>query len=184
MNDQELHIWIQACRQGDSIAQYELYKALYGFAYKIATRYTGQHQESEEVTQDSFYKLFTRIDQYTGELSFLSWFKTIIIHTCIDRYRSKVSKPPMLELEHAVQMSEETASFPDIDAEYLVDMIKKLPPAYRLCLNMYAIEGYEYHEIAEQLKISIGAVKSNIAKARMRLKHWLSIAQKNSQYAR
>lgn len=178
MDEKELNAWIQGCRRGDSVAQYEMYRKLYGYAHHICSRYTGNSFETEEAIQDGFLKVFTKIEKYSGELSFLAWFKVIFIHTCIDRYRSKLTDAPELGLEEAEGLSCPPEYLVNAEAEHLLALVQLLPPAYRLCFNMFAIEGYGYQEIADMIGISIGTVKSNISKARAQLKNMISQDQK------
>ena len=178
MNEKELNGWIQGCRRGDSVAQYELHRQLYGYAYHICIRYTSNDFEAEELVQDGFLKVFTKIDQYSGEQSFLAWFKVILIHTCIDRYRSRLSEAPKVGLEEAADLSRTPEYLVNAEAEHLLALLQQLSPAYRVCFNMYAIEGYGYQEIADMLGISIGSVKSNISKARTQLKAMIGQDQK------
>lgn len=73
------------------------------------------------------------------------------------------------EISIAEQSGELAESIVNADAEYLLHLVQQLPVSYRTTFNMYAIDGYAYHEIAEMLQVSIGSVKSNLAKARKQL---------------
>jgi RNA polymerase sigma factor (sigma-70 family) len=177
-NKDNLTTMIYGCRQNDRYAQNQLYKMLYRYVFGVCTRYVKNEEEAKEVVQDIFYKIFTKIDKYGGELSFYSWIKKIAVNTCIDRYRSKIHDIPITDIEEA-NYSEQTASvIMDANTDYLLHFIQKLSPAYKVTFNMYAIDGYKYSEIAEILSISEGAVKSNVSRARMNLQKMIDDNQK------
>ena len=147
---------------------------MYGFVSSICLRYANGKEEAQELVQDVFVKVFTKIDMYDGALSFYGWIKTIAIRTCIDRYRSNQTLVKTVDIEDANCTDSTTAEvFLAMDAQHLLDLVSKLPPSYRTAFNLFAVEGYEYHEIATLLDVHIGSVKSNISKARAKLKAWI-----------
>ncbi len=178
INKDNLTTLIYGCRQNDSYAQNQLYKAMYRYVYGVCTRYVKNEEEAKEVVQDVFYKTFTKIDKFGGESSFYSWIKKIAVNTCIDRYRSKINDIPTTDLEEASYSEQTATAIMDADADYILQFIQELSPAYKLTFNMYAIDGYKYEEIAEILGISMGSVKSNIAKARINLQKMIENNQK------
>ncbi|MBV6442013.1 MAG: ECF RNA polymerase sigma factor SigE [Saprospiraceae bacterium] len=179
----ELAETIRGCRSGDRYAQNRLYRAFYAWASAICLRYTGNREEARECTQDGFFKVFTKIDKYTGELPFEAWLKRVMINTCIDRFRAKLKETHTVELEEACDETVLAEILINADVEDLLHLVHRLPPAYQATFNLFAIEGYEYREIAEMLGVSIGSVKSNLSKARLRLKEMLTKRQKEDAYA-
>ena len=181
-NDKDnLATLILGCRQNDRFAQNELYKVMYRFVFGICSRYASE-ENAKEITQDVFYKIFTKINKYGGESSFYSWIKRITINTCIDRYRSKINDIVTTDLEEAIFSTELASSIMDADADYLLQFIQKLPNAYRITFSLYAIDGFKYEEIADTLNISLGTVKSNISKARGHLQKMLENSPKNNNH--
>lgn len=178
INKDNLTSLIYGCRQNDRYAQNQLYKLLYRFVFGVCARYVKDEEETKEVVQDVFYKTFTKIDKFGGELSFYSWIKKIAINTCIDRYRSKINDIPTTDLEEAFYSEQTASAMTDVDADYLLHFIQQLSPSYKVAFNMYAIDGYKYTEIAEILGISEGSVKSNISKARMNVQKMIENNQK------
>lgn len=173
LNKSELEETIRGCRKGDRFAQNRLYKAFYAWASVICQRYTHDPETTRECVQDGFFKVFTKIDQYAGDQSFEAWLKRIMIHTCIDRYRSKLNETPTVALQEAGDSTVMAENLINADADYLLHLVRQLPPAYQATFNLFAIEGYEYQEIAQMLGVSLGSVKSNLSKARQRLKEML-----------
>lgn len=185
LTQSELADVIRGCRRNDRLAQNRLYRAFYGWASSICRRYAQTEFAAEECVQDAFYKVFTKINTFQNHLSFEGWFKTIIIRTCIDRYRSAIHELPIQAISEFESDEPVIAeALIHANAEHLLHFVRQLPPAYQSVFNLYAVEGYEYQEIAELLQVSVGAVKSNLHKARMKLRLMLSENQSINFYAR
>jgi RNA polymerase sigma factor (sigma-70 family) len=184
LNKAEQIAIIQGCRRGDRHAQNRLYRAYHGWAWSICARYTSMNEVATECVQDAFFKVFTKIDTYSGDLPFEGWFKKILVRTCIDRYRSYQKEEVTLELNEAESEPYVAEALVNADAEYLLNLINLLPPTYRATFNLYAIDGYDYQEIADILEVNIGSVKSNLFKARAKLKQLLKQYQEGNTYGR
>lgn len=171
MSEFELNEIINSCRERNRASQARLYSLFYNYAMTVARRYVGATFEAEEVVNDSFFKVFTKLDLYGGELSFKSWFRKIIVNTSIDRIRAQKRLPKLQELDY-------TAADSPMEAEILASMTKqqilksveKLPPAYRTVFNMYVVDECSHDEISQMLGISVGGSKSNLSRARQILK--------------
>lgn len=110
-----------------------------------------------------------------------AWFKRIIINTCIDRYRKKKQHPDESHLEIASErMADHAENGIDIlSYKEIIEAIRLLPPSYRTVFNLFVIEGMTHEQIATRLRISVGASKSNLSKAREQLRKLLT---KKSNY--
>jgi RNA polymerase sigma factor (sigma-70 family) len=169
---------IEGCKQNDRNSQGSLYHWLYGYAMKISYRYTNKLHESEELTNESFVKLFKNIQHFdssrqpNGEALLKAWFKRIVINTCIDHLRKHHS---MLN-GHSFTNENETLADPQetgfnkLSYKEIIEAIRMLTPVYRTVFNLFVIEGLSHEEIATQLDISVGASKSNLSKARHNLR--------------
>lgn len=180
----ELDDVIRGCRKGDRYAQNRLYRAFHAWASVICQRYTNDTESAQDCLQEGFFKVFTKIDKYGGDLSFEAWLKKVMINTCIDRFRIRTKEPVSVEYTSDHDETVMPEILINADAEYLLFLVRQLPPAYQATFNLYAVEGYEYQEIAELLGVSIGSVKSNLSKARMRIKEMLTKRQTEESYAR
>jgi RNA polymerase sigma-70 factor (ECF subfamily) len=143
----------------------------------IALRYTANRAEAEDVLNESFLKAFTKLDQYDEDYAFKHWLRKIIIHTAIDhqrKYHKIKTSPPDNRL---LVGGNDNEGWENLLYEDVLEQVQNLPPAYRLVFNLYALEGYKHHEIAEKLEISVGTSKSNYSKARQLLQKKLK--QKN-----
>lgn len=174
LSQTELAEVVAACRRHDRHAQNRLYQAFGGWAHALCRRYTSDDAEASDCVQTGFVKVFTKIDRYGGDQSFEAWFKKIMVNTCIDRYRARIREQPTDEIERAADLSAAPQALINIEAEHLLELVRQLSPAYRAAFSLFAVDGFEYQEIAEMLGVNIGTVKSNISKARQKLKNMLS----------
>ncbi len=166
---EELLPIIERCRRHDRMAQNQLHKILYRYVFAICYRYVGNIEATKEVVQDVFFKAFTKLNNYEGKLSFRTWVKKIAVNTCIDRHRANAHGLELTNLEDAFYIVTDAEQLDDLEAEYLLEFIARLPSAYRTTFNLYAVDGYSYAEIADLLGVMKGTVSSNISKARVHL---------------
>lgn len=169
MDKADLQI-IDACRRGNRNAQMSLYNKYARLLYVACLRIVGNAAEAEEAMQDSFLKIFTRLDQYHEEQSFEAWIHRIAVHTAIDYVRRQTPEMEELPVNHAELDSDE----PDEDEiAYSVKQIKeaalKLPAGYRVILSLYLFEGYDMEEIASILNIKPPSVRSQYLRAKRKL---------------
>jgi RNA polymerase sigma-70 factor (ECF subfamily) len=132
----------------------------------ICLRYANDYASAEDILQEGFVKAFKNINKFRHEGSFEGWLRRIMVNTAIEIHRRKKNMYPILEVDtiDVEYHSEDAISM--LAKEDLMNMIMKLSPGYRTVFNMYAIEGYSHKEIAEQLNISEGTSKSQLARAR------------------
>jgi RNA polymerase sigma factor (sigma-70 family) len=172
----ELTIHIRGCACNHRASQKKIYNAFYGYAMSICERYTSASGDAEEIMNDAFLKIFKEIHNfkpaYTDSLaSFKGWVRKIMIYTAIDHFRKQKKHSIVSSLDNAViYMSASKGDELDkLSCDEVLAMIKRLSPAYRTVLNMFAVDGFSHEEIAAQLDISVGTSKSNLAKARKQL---------------
>jgi RNA polymerase sigma-70 factor (ECF subfamily) len=126
--------------------------------------------------------VFSKIDHYDPEQPFQPWLHTITVRTAIDYYRKyHLRKITVIDLAEIKEVAVQDNAFARIAAEELRTLVQQLSPAYRMVMNLYAIEGYAHHEIASLLGISEGASKSNLFKARAKLKKMLEQQEDSSK---
>lgn len=182
-NQPNIGILIQACRENNRAGQLKLYDLFYSYGISIAIRYAKNNEEAKEVLNDAYLKAFAKIDQFDHTQSFHAWFRVIIIHTAIDYHRKNKHFNSMVEFEEKHYSTEiENEAWENLLYEDVVEQVQKLSPAYRIVFNLYVIEGYKHHEIAEKLSVSIGTSKSNLFKARKQLQ--LQLKKKITHKAR
>jgi RNA polymerase sigma factor (sigma-70 family) len=163
---QTLDQLIEGCRSGNRKAQELLYKQLASKMLGVCIRYSKDRYEAEDILQVAFVKMFEKIKDYKGEGSFEGWVRRIMVNTSIEFYRKSLRMFPVVDMEYAPEKAIEENQLSRLNMNDLLGLIKQLSPGYRVVFNMYAIEGYSHKEIAEQLNISEGTSKSQLARAR------------------
>lgn len=149
---------------------------------KICYRYSNAQEESEEIMNEGFVKLFKHIHQFDESrqedtlLSLKGWFKRILVNTCIDHYRkSNASVSGHVLSTESESIADHSETGLDIlSYKEIVEAIRLLSPGYRAVFNLFVIEGMSHEEIAQILGISVGASKSNLSKARDNLRKLLT----------
>lgn len=171
MNNNRFTLIIEGCRRHDRAFQKELYQLFYQYTLKVGLNYASSLEEAREIVNDVFLKVFSKIEQYNPEQSFKPWLNKITVYTAIDYYRKNIKNELATDdLEFIPEIEDGTNVLEQISAEELRELVQQLSPACRAAINLYAIEGYEHHEIAAMLDISVGTSKSNLFKARAKLK--------------
>lgn len=161
---------VKQCQKGDSKAQYKLYKLLSPRLFSICLRYAKDNTEAEDILQDGFIKIFTKIKQFQFNGSFEGWAHRVITNCALERFRKMNLMYTVGEIiEYDTQLSYNDA-VSTISHNELLKIIQSLSPQYRTIFNLYAIEGYSHHEIGEMLNISENTSKSNLSRARQILK--------------
>ena len=161
---------LDGCLRANRRSQELLYKQFYGYAMGICMRYTHNREEAREILNDGFLKVLTRLESFDRERSFKAWLGRIMINTALDHYRHEARQPVFEDVQVAESLYVNEVALSQLSHYELLGMVQQLPPAYRLTFNLAVIDGYSHEEIAEQLGISVGASKSNLSRAREKLK--------------
>jgi len=178
MGEEELHQLIRGCIKQDRKCQKMLYKAFYGFSMGICLRYAGNRDDAAEVMNQGFFKVFTHIERYDMDRPFKAWLGKIMMNVSIDYYRANLKMAYTEDLDQAEYVSNGEQADRKLNYDDLLAMVHKLPNAYRTVFNLFAIDGYSHEEIGEMLGISPGTSKSNLHKARQKLKQMISEADR------
>lgn len=166
---------IKDCKANNRGAQEKLYQTYYRYAMSISLPYVNSEDEAQEVVNDGFIKVFMNIHQYDKKRSFKGWFRRILINTAIDTFRKNKSHYNQIEFGETQIGNFDDNIIDRMSAEEILDLVQHLPQAYKIVFNLYVIEGYKHHEIAKILNISVGTSKSNLSKARNKLKESIQI---------
>jgi RNA polymerase sigma-70 factor (ECF subfamily) len=170
--EQEEHL-ISSVLNNERWAQQRLYEQYYGSLMPVCMRYADSDVEAEDILHDSFIKIFNSIDKYMPGSSLKNWMMRIVVNTAIDIVRKR-NRAKIINLESVYHLkSAEPTALQAINAEDLIASIQKLTHNYRLVFNMFVVEGYSHKEISDILGISESTSRSNLVKARKRLKEIL-----------
>ncbi|MFT6319214.1 MAG: RNA polymerase sigma-70 factor (ECF subfamily) [Granulosicoccus sp.] len=167
-----IQLLIEGCRRDNRASQLKLYEHFYSYGLSITLRYSKNREEALEILNDSFLKAFVKIDQYDSDFPFKPWLRRILINSSIDYHRKYSRLNENLEVAPTTELAAASYNFAldNLAFEDLIAVLQKLSPAYRLVFTLYVVEGFKHQEIAEKLNIAIGTSKSNLAKARIKLK--------------
>jgi RNA polymerase sigma-70 factor, ECF subfamily len=178
---------IQKAQAGDA-ASFEILYALHKRrVYSLCLRMLGNVAEAEDLTQEAFLQLYRKIATFRGDSAFSTWLHRLAVNVVLMHLRKKGL--PQVSLEETLEPSQDDGPRKDIGARDLtlsgsVDRvtleraIENLPPGYRLVFVLHDVEGYEHNEIAGMLECSIGNSKSQLHKARMKLRDLLKSGQR------
>jgi len=168
---------VSGCVKGDSKCQQVLYESLYRKMLGVCLRYSCNYDEAKDLLHDGFIKVFEKIKYFKHSGSLEGWIRKIIVNNAIDNIRKNRREFTEYDGENKFERMEDTSEdeisemkMVNMKAERLIELIQNLSPAYKAVFNLYVVEEYSHKEIAEMLGISIGTSKSNLAKAKMRLK--------------
>ncbi|HMG14817.1 MAG TPA: sigma-70 family RNA polymerase sigma factor [Saprospiraceae bacterium] len=165
---------ISACLAKQAWAQQKLYEQYYPKLMAISLRYASGEDEALDILHEGFIKIFKNIDKYQPNTSLIAWMKTIMINTAIDQYR-KNSKHRTENIDAVYDLAQRGADAVSmVNEQDIMKCIQSLTPAYRSVFNLYVIEGYSHKEIGELLNITESTSRSNLVKARAKLKDMLS----------
>lgn len=171
--DEQIHILIKECQENKIAAQGELYKLFSGQLFSVCLRYSNNYEDAQDTFQEGFITIFNKINQYRFAGSFEGWMRRIMVNTCIEKHRNKthlyvVNEELIPETDDDSELDTETTE--DYSYEEILSFVQELPDRYRQVFNLYVIEEYSHQEIAEMLDISVGTSKSNLSRAREKLK--------------
>jgi len=175
---------IERAKQGDAEAFQALYDRHRRRVYSLCLRMTANTAEAEDLAQEAFLQLFRKIGTFRGESAFSTWLHRLSVNVVLMHLRKK--SLPVVSLEETTQNTEENSPKKDFGAEdlslagsidrlQLQKAVESLPPGYRTIFVLHDVEGYEHNEIAGIVGCSIGNSKSQLHKARMKLRDILRI---------
>jgi RNA polymerase sigma factor (sigma-70 family) len=167
-------ILIAACLREERWAQKNLYETYYGKLLGVCVRYSNNTEDARDILNEGYVKVFRYLERYKVGTSLEGWMRRIMINTAIDFYRKEM-RHKSDDLETAqYKISDEADVVSNFSAEEIMKVIQQLPPAYRAVFNLYAIEGLSHKEVAETLGITESTSRSNLVKARTKLKDLLA----------
>jgi RNA polymerase sigma factor (sigma-70 family) len=165
---------VEACKKGDSKAQYEIYKLYSKAMYNVCFRILGNEPESEDALQEAFVDAFMKINSFKNESAFGAWLKQIVINKALNLLRSR--KNVFVNIEDHTSEIEQNKDYEIVDESeinYTVENIShnlnKLPEGYRLVLSLYLFEGYDHEEISQILNISESTSRSQYLRGKQKL---------------
>jgi RNA polymerase sigma-70 factor (ECF subfamily) len=174
---------IRLAQAGDAAAFEFLYQLHGRRVYALCLRMVNNPADAEDLMQEAFLQLFRKIGTFRGESAFSTWLHRMTVNVVLMRLRKKTL--PVASLEETTDPDDETGGprkdigAPDLRLSGAVDRVnlersvEKLPPGYRTVFVLHDVQGYEHNEIADIMGCSVGNSKSQLHKARTRLRNLL-----------
>jgi RNA polymerase sigma-70 factor (ECF subfamily) len=173
---------IEAAKRGDGEAFAKLYDLHKRRVYTLCLRMLGNVSAAEDMTQNAFLHLFRKIESFRGDSAFSTWLHRLTVNLVLMQLRKRGLN--LVSLEETINPSDEDAPRRDfgsrdqvlagsVDRVTLERAVAALPPGYRMVFVLHDVEGYEHNEIATMLVCSIGNSKSQLHKARLKLRELL-----------
>lgn len=164
---------IQACVRRERWAQKVLYEEYYSQMKGVCLRYATDDEEALDILHEGFIKVFRHVGKYQPGTSLSAWIRRIMVNTAIDYFR-KNSRRRTEDMDEAYDIStNDPDAISRCTEQEILEAIQELTPSYRAVFNLYVIEGYAHKEIAELLDITESTSRSNLVKARSKLKEIL-----------
>ncbi len=166
---------VEGCLKGDRTAQFELYRLYSKAMYNVALRMVRSEIDAEDLLQQSFMDVFSKLGTFRSESTVGVWIKRIVVNNCINFLKKK-----RLQLEELNDHFHQLPDNHDEDQEckFSVDAINKavfqLPDGYRVVFSLYAMEGYDHEEIGQILGITESTSKSQYSRAKRKLQELLA----------
>lgn len=176
---------IKQCKKGDKKAQEFIYNEYSSVLFGICLRYMKSRAKADDVMQDAFVTIFTKIKQFKSKGSFEGWIKRITINTALMQIR-KNKKEIVSEFSENIEQERldenvqlnikdkksviQNANFSQTE---IFETLKELPDGFQTVFNLYVIDELKHKEIAEKLEISVGTSKSQLMRARKKFEELL-----------
>lgn len=176
---------IKQCLKQNPQAQKKLFDVFSPIMMGLCIRYMGRSDLAGDALQQAFLTVFEKLDSFDFKGSFEGWIRRIVINSCLDLLRKQKAYKYGHSEVAMDEMNNDPGVSPEIDnehnAQFLLDLIAELPDGYRLVFNMHAIEGYSHKEISDKLGMTESTSRSQLRKAKNKLKGMLEIASKETE---
>ncbi len=171
---QNIESLLVLCKQGNRIAQMEVYNRYQGAMFNVAFRILKDTAEAEDMMQESFITAFSKLENFKGGASFGFWLKRIVVNNSISQYK-KSKRFVMISHEEIADEVDETydagsEDLTKIKAEKVLRCMDELHGSYQRILTLHLIEGYDYPELCEMLEISYANCRTLISRAKESLR--------------
>lgn len=171
---------VEGCLAGNRLAQRELYQLYSRAMYNICLRMLNSEVDAEDLLQNSFVDVFTKLHYFRFDSSIGAWIKRIVINNCINYLKKKRLQIVEMGERDVAAVVEEEVDWQGVELSVakVQEGILQLPEGYRVVLSLYLLEGYDHKEIGEILNISPSTSKSQYSRAKKKLKQWMNEGQR------
>jgi RNA polymerase sigma factor (sigma-70 family) len=167
---------LTGCRQQERSAQEQLYQLCYEPFMRLCLRYANNRDDAADILNKAFFNILTRIDQYTGQGSFVGWMKRILVNAAVDYVRANQRFRFHEPVEQAHEMPGQSQPDSELARHDVLKMLRELPYTTASVFSLYVLEGYAHREIADMLGITEANSKWHLHHARKLLQKQLTEA--------
>ncbi|PLX23702.1 MAG: RNA polymerase subunit sigma-24 [Marinilabiliales bacterium] len=166
---------LKGCKKNKRIYQEILYRKYAKIMYGVCLSYAGDRAFAQDILQESFIKIFNKIQAFKSEGSLEGWIRRIVSNTAIDHLRrTQRIKNFLFEKEEIKEEAIQSDALENLQTQDILEQVSRLPDGARLVFNLYALEGFTHKEIAQKLNITEGTSKSQYNRARKLLMTWIN----------
>ena len=166
-SEQEL---VQACIRQERLAQRQLYTQFASKLFVTAMRYMKNKADAEDVLQDSFIKIYQKLNAFRFDCPLEAWLRKIVVNTALKALQNQPNWTQHTDSQLiSNEIEQEDFTLSGFQFDQLMEIVQSLPDGCRTIFNLYAIEGYQHNEIAEMLGVSEGTSKSQYSRAKILL---------------
>jgi RNA polymerase sigma-70 factor (ECF subfamily) len=160
---------IEACKQGDDKARYQLYQLYAKAMFNVSFRIMRNREEAEDMLQEAFTLAFQKLDSYRFESGFGSWIKKIVVNTCLNTINKR--KIELVYCDEIYQNETVQEEEPELkfSTQNVLKAMEYLPDGGRMVFSLYLLEGYDHVEIAQIMGITESTSKSQFMRAKRRI---------------
>ncbi len=162
--------FVAALASQERWAQQQLYQEHYGKMMGLCLRYAGSRDEALDLLHEGFIKIFQNVHRYQPGTSFGAWMRTVMVNSCIDFYRKAIRRRTE-DIDTIYTLHDDDPdALSHLTEKEILEAVQTLSPAYRAVFNLYVLEGFSHKEIGDALQITESTSRSNLVKARIKLK--------------
>tara|TARA_R110002124_G_scaffold135947_2_gene298961 strand:+ start:270 stop:890 length:621 start_codon:yes stop_codon:yes gene_type:complete len=170
LNNSE-HELVAACKAGKKVAQKRIYELFAGKMLNVCRRYAKDSEHARDLMHDGFIKVFLNIEKFREQSSLQTWITRIMINNSISAIKKEVRKGIKVKIEDVQLKEDDVVDFELIEkqpitARQVFEKLNELPLGYKTVLSLYVLDGFTHREIGEQLGVTEGTSKSQLAKAK------------------
>jgi RNA polymerase sigma-70 factor (ECF subfamily) len=164
---------IEGCMRGKRQAQFELYRLYAQAMYNVCLRMVNNEMDAEDLLQQSFIDVFTKIDSFRYESAIGAWIKRIVVNNCINFLKKRRLKIESIDDRFLQLPDNEPVEEVHLNVNAINQALGELPDGYRVVFSLYMFEGYDHQEIGQILGITEATSKSQFSRAKKKLKDLL-----------
>lgn len=172
-HESNLPALLEGCRRNDRACQEKLYRRYAGTMMDTVRRYTSDRDTALHILNNGFLKAFQKIEQYAHHGSFEGWLRKIMTNTVAEHFRNNRHNPKVIITSELPEQIAKYDGHQPLEYKDLLALLQRLPPATRMVINLFLIEGYTHKEIADMTGISIGTSKWHVAEGKKLLQRML-----------